>query len=300
MIVTTDDGARIPYPILVLRGRLRLSGLDPIRTERILHRLEKSADNSYGKMTENEMEQLLREQLTSVDMNVRRRLELITEYYERRRDSGGPSPLTIVLEGASATGKSVLALELAQDLTATRIVGTDTVRQMLRTQVSPDEHPELFCHTYQAHRYAQAGPEDLSPAVRGYLAQSELIRPHVISIVDRIMREGADCIVEGVHIQPGILNRMGTGVVEVVIDPVPDTHRAMFIGKSRSGGLKTVSANVQQRLQEFEVTREIQRYLVHCAEVAGVHIVQLVDYSQALDEIRSYIVDMIERMVLRE
>ncbi len=298
MIFTTDDGTRIPYPTAVLRGRLRLSGLDPIRTEELLYRLESSADRTQDIFIGDRIEKLVIEHLQSMESGICRRFELISRYYEKRNTDSGTPPLTIVLEGASATGKSVLSLELVQDLAATRIVGTDTIRQMLRTQMSPEAHPELFCHTYQAHIYAQRGPEYLSPAVRGYLAQSELILPHVIATVDRIVREGADCLVEGVHILPGSLNKSSSGVVEIVIDPPPDVHRAMFIGKSRGSGLKTVSNDVQQRIQEFEVAHEIQQYLVQYAQEREVHIVRLHTYNQALNEIRRHVITSIEKIVL--
>ena len=118
--------------------------------------------------------------------------DLLTKYEALRRTSKAIPPLILVFEGASATGKSMLALDFIVYLSITRIISTDTVRQVLRGIHSKEDHPELHCHTYQAHKYRQVGPEELNPMIRGYLAQCELIEPVIRDAVDRLAQEGAE------------------------------------------------------------------------------------------------------------
>lgn len=203
---------------------------------------------------------------------------------------GEAPPLILAIEGASATGKSMLFLDLVQMLGATRVISTDSVRQVVRASTDRDEAPELFCHTYQAHRYRQAGPEGLEPAVRGFLAQRSLLLPLIRQSVKRVIDEGAVCIVEGVHLVPGDFIDE-TQVMEVLINPDCDTHRAMFLDKQRSSGLTTITDDPKQRAQEFEAARAIQRYMRARAEEFQTVIIDLVDYEQALEDIRQAIVD---------
>ncbi|MGD9396608.1 MAG: hypothetical protein PVJ05_09295, partial [Candidatus Thorarchaeota archaeon] len=205
--------------------------------------------------------------------------------------------IAVVIEGASATGKSLIALELMHDLTATRFISTDTVRQVLRGMMSEDQHPELFCHTYQAHIHRQAGPSDLAPVVRGFLAQCELISPHIETMAKRVIEEGAIGVIEGVHIQPGILQNMSSGVIEILINPNYETHRAMFSSKHEIGKLTTVSDDKTVRRKEFEATRAIQEFMIEEAQKSDVSIIELTSYEEIYQNISTLIVSRVRNLI---
>ena len=63
----------------------------------------------------------------------------------------------ILLAGASGTGKSTLASLLADRMRLSCVIGTDSVRHILRQRVSAEECPILHVSTYQAH---QCIPDD--------------------------------------------------------------------------------------------------------------------------------------------
>lgn len=288
------EGQSIPYPMLVLRGRLRLCGLSQKDTEKIIEQ----AVSSFGGAdpTDNQMTQAVRNRLklrrSAVDA-----FDLVAER-ERLRSAEPPLPPTVlVLEGASATGKSMLGIAMISNLVATRAIGTDTVRQVLRSVYSEKDYPELFCHTYQAHKYKQAGAKELNPIIRGYLAQCELIQPVVCRLVERVLSEGADAVVEGVHVIPGTMSNLGPGVIEVLVNPPVDTHRAMFMTKHAAAKLKTVTDDLKVREAEFTATRMIQDYLVEQARGTGVHIVELSDYDRAERDICNTVVQSVKDMI---
>jgi 2-phosphoglycerate kinase len=291
----------IPYPLIVLRGRLRLSGLSYLEIEQVIGELQSAIKE--GNLVPDH-DELVQECHSLLSQTPKRQaalgaFDLLTKYEEVRRTSDAPPPLVLVIEGASATGKSMLAVEMIACLAATRTINTDTVRQVLRSIYDRNEHPELFCHTYQAHKHRMAGPEEHSDAVRGFIAQCELITPFVVRAVERILEEGTVAVVEGVHVVPGTF-ATEPGVIEVLIDPNPGDHLSMFKAKSSASGLKTVSDNDAQREAEFKAASEIQDYMVECAKRAlrfEDRIIVLDNYEQAFDAVRRIIIVEIRKLL---
>jgi 2-phosphoglycerate kinase len=191
----------------------------------------------------------------------------------------------------------MLTLDFIVYLSITRIISTDTIRQILRGIHSKEEHPELHCHTYQAHKHRQVGPEELNPMIRGYLAQCALIGPAIRDAVERLVQEGAEGLVEGVHILPGSLHDISPGVLEILIHPEEAIHRTMFLAKHSTSGLKTVSSDTEVRENEFRAARQIQDHMVQLAKESGIKKVILADYEQASEELRFILLDKIRDLV---
>jgi 2-phosphoglycerate kinase len=278
----------VPYPLFTIKGRLRLSGLKDQDISEVIH-----SSTVQNCKTEEALLNYVRESLDSYEPEVLTNFNTLTKYESLRGESPDLPAIAIILEGASATGKSLLALELMRDLTATRFISTDSVRQVLRSIMDEEKYPELFCHTYQAHIYRQAGPEDLVPAVRGFLAQCEIITPHIKNATKRIIAEGVIAVVEGVHIQPGGIQSISPAVIEVLINPDAKTHRAMFSGKHEMGKLTTVSEDLAVRDMEFVDTRAIQDYMIATAEKTDVPIIALRDYDDARQSISGLIISRV-------
>jgi 2-phosphoglycerate kinase len=248
-------------------------------------------------VTEDDLVQACRSKIPAKDLAMLHSFDVLTEYERLRREGIGPPPVILALEGASGTGKSLLALNMIFNMAATRIISTDTVRQVLRDFRPKETNPELHCHTYQAHAHRQSGPEKLNPVLRGYLAQCELICPQVQKMVQRVVAEGADTVVEGVHILPGDLHDICPSVLEVLVNPEPKVHKEMFITKHLTGKLRTVSENESDRLNEFRAARLIQDYMVECVFKSETEIVGFTDYRQAEDDICQLVVAKIESLV---
>ncbi|MFW9847748.1 MAG: hypothetical protein ACFFF4_01325 [Candidatus Thorarchaeota archaeon] len=279
---------KIPYPFTLIRGRLRLIGLPHERIDVIV---------TQCKMEPSPLKYV--EEAVSQEGNIfEKRFQILREYDElRRKREDHINPIVLVLEGASGTGKSMLALDMINNLGATRIISTDTVRQVLRSIYTPKTHSELYCHTYQAHKKRQVGPASLEPSVRGYLAQCEHITPIIRAMIERIVVEGAEAVVEGVHIIPGEISQVSKSIVEVLVNPSPNLHKNMFLTKNSLAGLKTVSADVAERTAEYESTRKIQEYLVKRARENGINVIELCDYDQLEQETCQIILETIREIL---
>ncbi len=290
-------GVDSPFPLSVIRGRLRLSGLPDKQVSDIVQDVASKLSSTVNP-TEETLLNLVRHSLESSNDSIRDNFETLTKYEEIRRESHEMPPIIVVLEGASANGKSIIALELVHDLVATRFISSDTVRQVLRSTLNEEEYPELYCHTYQAHLHRQTGPEDLDPVVRGYLAQCEIITPQITNMTKRILSEGASGVVEGVHIIPGELQKLSPGVIEVLIHPNDETHKIMFLNKHITGKLRTVSEDIETREREYEGTRAIQRYMMKLAQDANLSIVEMNNFDEATIAISRIIVATIRKLVV--
>ncbi|MHA3962885.1 MAG: hypothetical protein AM325_005020 [Candidatus Thorarchaeota archaeon SMTZ1-45] len=282
----------VPFPIFTIKGRLRLSGLSDNDISRIMH------DSKIQQIeTEGELLNQIRESLGAYQPSIRTNFDILTRYESLRGDSIEIPALVVVIEGASATGKSLIALELMHDLTATRFISTDSVRQVLRGIFSEEKYPELFCHTYQAYIHRQSGSPNLEPIVRGFLAQCEIITPHVETMTKRIVSEGAIAVVEGVHIQPGSIQGLCPGVIEVLINPDFETHKAMFASKHAIGKLRTVTDDTIVRNREFEATRLIQEYMMSEAEKTDVSIIPFTSYDEARKSVSALVISRVRKLL---
>jgi 2-phosphoglycerate kinase len=116
-------------------------------------------------------------------------------------------------------------------------------------------------------------------------------------MVQRVVAEGADTIVEGVHVLPGNFHDICPSVLEVLVNPAPKVHKEMFITKHLTGKLRTVSENESDRLKEFSAARLIQDYMVECIFKSETEIVGFSDYRQAEDAICQLVVAKIESLV---
>jgi 2-phosphoglycerate kinase len=282
----------VPYPIFAIKGRLRLSGLGDKAISEVM------GDPLFDEIeTEDALLNFVHKSLDLYQPLIRTNFEVLTRYENLRGESSELPAIVVVLEGASATGKSLIALELMHDLTATRFISTDSVRQVLRSILNEKEYPELFCHTYQAYTHRQSGPSDLNPVVRGFLAQCQIITPHIEAMTKRVISEGAIAVIEGVHIHPGVLQKLSQGVIEVLVNPEIETHRAMFASKHDIGKLKTVTDDKTVRSKEFEATRTIQDYMISQADKAGVPIVSLTSYEDVRTTISKLIIARVRNLL---
>ena len=124
-------GADVPFPLSVIKGRLILSGLAENQASDIMQNAVRKLE-SIANPSKEILLNHVRKALESSKNSVRENFETLTKYENMRSESHDAPPIVVILEGASATGKSVIAVELVHNLVATRFISSDTVRQVLR------------------------------------------------------------------------------------------------------------------------------------------------------------------------
>jgi len=179
-------------------------------------------------------------------------------------------PILIALSGAPGVGKSTIATRLAVRLGITRVVTTDTVREVLRGVVSETVLPELHVSSYEQPR-VNFGLRDCS--LESFHRQASAVGSATTSLASRLVAERRSAIIEGVHVLPGQLTEAflhcdGNPIVVEVLLTLADEqlHRAHLTcrldGEPARGG--------DRHLQNFKTIRDLQSLLLDSAERSGV------------------------------
>jgi 2,3-bisphosphoglycerate-independent phosphoglycerate mutase len=208
-------------------------------------------------------------------------IESARRYRLVRRIHRLPRPLIIYIGGASGTGKSTLALELAPLLRIYRINATDTIRQVMRMVFSPAILPALHSSTFEVltpHPHGITEPlgdfprnPDVSRRlIATFEEQAIRVCVGVRAVVERAIAENMSIVVEGVHLYPPLVpfaDLEGAAYQVPLMLGILDeeVHRGRFLLRSRSGGRLA-----ERYVESFGSIRSIQDFLLQQAETYDV------------------------------
>src|SRR5437868_1462103 len=106
-------------------------------------------------------------------------------------------PILLLVGGATGTGKSTVATEVAYRLGITRVTSTDFVRQTMRAFFSSEFMPTIHYSSFEAGP-AVAGPEGetTGDALAGFVDQTRNVLVGVRAALDRALEEGWSMVLE--------------------------------------------------------------------------------------------------------
>jgi 2-phosphoglycerate kinase len=183
-------------------------------------------------------------------------------------------PLIVLIGGATGTGKSTIATEVAYRLGITRVTSTDFVRQTMRSLFTPEFLPAIHMSSFDAGKALPTAQEaEIDPLLHGFLEQTRHVLVGVQAAIDRSLEEGWSMVLEGVHVVPGMLPRSieGALVVECVIAiENEETHAGHFwIRDMSSDGLRPLD----KYLERIGDIRYLQDFIVERAQVERVPVI---------------------------
>ena len=282
VLVADREGANLPYSKGLMAASIMATGIPPGRAfdlaELIEHDLLSLGRDSIDADT-----------LSGIAGNVLLRHEgdhVARRYLAWRAAKRSPRPIVVLIGGATGVGKSTVATKLAARLGITRVIPTDTVREVMRTFMPPLQAPELHSSSFEVG----GGADQL---IDGFLRQSRSVVTGIDGLVGRMIAEHKDSIVEGIHLVPGMLDeemlrrfRLEAAVVKVLLTlPDASVHRAHFIGRLES-------EHGRRPERYLRNLGEIRRIQAHLEELAGAHGFSLVDASD-LDEAIQQVLDLV-------
>jgi 2-phosphoglycerate kinase len=192
-------------------------------------------------------------------------------------------PLIVLIGGATGTGKSTVATEVAYRLGITRVTSTDFVRQTMRALFTPEFLPAIHMSSFEAGKaLPTAQEEEIDPLLHGFLEQTRHVLVGVHAAIDRSLEEGWSMVLEGVHLVPGMLSRQieGALAVECVIAiENEETHAGHFwIRDMSSDGIRPLD----KYLDRIGDIRYLQDFIVERANVEGVPVIENSDREKAI------------------
>jgi 2-phosphoglycerate kinase len=275
-----EDG--LPFSKGLMARSLIAAGLSADRAYELAIAIENDLTVSERQSTTLErIEEVALEHLGPQDgAGAMRRLRRYRDLYEL------DLPLILLVGGATGTGKSTVATDVAYRLGITRVTSTDFVRQTMRAFFSSEFMPAIHHSSFEAGRATASDEDEGNEAViDGFMEQTREVLVGVRAAIDRALEEGWSMVLEGVHLVPGMLPKeiKGALVVECVlaIDDAEAHASHFWIRDTDSDGVRPY----EKYLDAFDDIRLIQSYILGRARKHGVPVVENGNIEAAIGEV---------------
>jgi 2-phosphoglycerate kinase len=283
-----DVESGLPYSKGLLARALMATGVTAVRAYELARRVESDlADRGARAIDLDRLEELARDVMgdDEGEHTVRR----LRRYEELRRLD---LPLILLVGGATGTGKSTVATEVAYRLGITRVTSTDFIRQTMRAFFSEEFMPSIHYSSFEAVPSATEAPDQISA---GFFEQTRNVLVGARAVLDRALQERWSMVLEGVHLVPGMLPPIDDALVVHCILEIeePEAHAAHFwVRDTTSDGLRPV----QRYLDALDDIRFVQSTIVERARRLGVPVVENSNIERTVATVMELVFSSVERL----
>jgi 2-phosphoglycerate kinase len=275
----------LPYSRGLMARALMAVGVAPDRAYSLARRAGDDLAERRSDVIELErLEALAVEMLGEVEG--REALRQLRRYQELRELE---LPIVILVGGATGTGKSTVATEIAYRLGITRVTSTDFIRQTMRAFFSHEFMPAIHYSSFESGLAVRDADD---PLIAGFLELSRQVLVGVRASIERALQEGWSMVLEGVHLVPGLLPALEGAVASACVLRISDetAHAQHFF--TRDAGTDRPMAKYLDRFVEI---RELQRYLVGRAGREGVPVIENESADRATRSVAELVLSAAER-----
>lgn len=276
-------GEDVPFSKGLMARALVVTGLDPERAYLVARRADHDlAERGAVSLDLDRLAELAAEVVGDEEAarTVRRlrRLDVLQRLDE---------PMFLLVGGATGTGKSTIATEIAHRLGITRVTSTDFIRQTMRAFFSAEFMPSVHFSSFEARLALTRAEEEESgdAAILGFLDQTRNVLVGVDAALERAATERWSTVLEGVHLVPGMVGTEypGVFVVQCVIAIEDESlHRSHFwVRDHATEGLRAL----EKYLDALPQIREIQEYLIERARRHDVPVIVNDSLERAIGDV---------------
>ncbi len=214
-----------------------------------------------------------------------------------RRLDALPRPLVIYVSGASGTGKSSLALELAPLMRIYQVNATDSIRQVMRMVFSAAILPGIHRSSFDAGALGLSSGNERQQAISHFEEQATRVCVGVRAVVERALAENISILVEGTHLLPGLVpfSDLDGGAYQLMLvlsTLDEDIHRSRFVHRGRVSNRST-----EHYLANFSAIRVVQDHLLDRAETAEIPILDTSNEGSVLHRAMRQLTGEIEQKI---
>jgi 2-phosphoglycerate kinase len=200
-------------------------------------------------------------------------------------------PIMLFIGGATGTGKSTVATELAYRFGITRVTSTDFVRQTMRAFFSRAFMPSIHQSSFEA---GDVYPDADDPLEFGFREQARNVNVGVRASSERALEEGWSLVLEGVHLVPGMVElprpELAVSVFVVLSIEDEEEHLRHFHHRDED----TEQRPESRYLERFADIRRLQEVIVGRAHRNGVPVVENEDADRAARTVADLVLDAAE------
>ena len=202
-------------------------------------------------------------------------------------------PLLVLVGGATGTGKSTVATEVAHRLGITRVTSTDVVRQTMRAFFSHEFMPSIHYSSFDAAPAISTDDPDADPVLLGFLEQTRNVLVGVRAVLARALEEGYSLALEGVHLVPGMIPPIDGAVFCQVLLAIDDEEEHASHFWTRGGeGMRPF----EKYLSALPDIRRVQDYLIARAAKARVPVIENMSIEATVDHVIDLVLADVERV----
>jgi 2-phosphoglycerate kinase len=204
-------------------------------------------------------------------------------------------PIIVLVGGATGTGKSTIATEVAYRLGITRVTSTDFIRQTMRALFTPELMPTIHQSSFAAGTALHSAAEEEDPLIHGFLDQTRHVLVGVSAAIDRALEEGWSAVLEGVHLVPGMLPPIENALVVQCVIAIKneETHASHFwIRDLTSDGVRSLD----KYLDRLADIRYLQDYIVDRARGEGVPVIDNRQREQSIAAVMELVLSAADRL----
>ena len=191
-------------------------------------------------------------------------------------------PVFVLVGGSTGVGKTSIAVEIGRRLQISHVIGTDSIRQIMRLMFSEDLMPEIHASTYDAHEMLDRSDEG-DAVIASFRDQAQKIAVGVQALIERALEERNSLLIEGVNLLPSLVDLTRyegeAHVVQLVVAALdPSAWRSRF--HERQSVQETRAAS--RYLDHFEQIRLIQDHILQEADHFGLQIIDNTQFDDAV------------------
>ncbi|MDO9556487.1 MAG: hypothetical protein Q7J82_02740 [Coriobacteriia bacterium] len=293
-ILIKDQRHGLPYSKGLMAQAFSATGLSPARSYLAAQRVQdEMRAEGLREITLEELHRRVMSVLTEqAGEEYARRFEKLQEIGRLDR------AFVVLVGGTTGVGKSTIATEIAHRLGITRIVSTDSIREVMRGIFTKDLMPAIYESSFNAWRGLRVPvPHGANPVIVGFREQTAVVATGIKSLIKRASVEGVSMVIEGVHLVPGYIDPSqfkNASVVQLLIGVEDEeAHRSHFyIREVQTDGMRPF----EKYRANFGNIRLLGRYI---EDLAAEHDIPIV-YSRQLDRTVAEVLELVVNTVIRK
>lgn len=291
--VSGPGGSSTPLSKGILAVSLQGSGLDPSDAYDVARSLEaRLLREGRREISRDDLRELVSEAIEQAHGS-----RAAERYRVLRQALQAGRPIFVLLGGSSGVGKTSIAVEVARRLEISRVIGTDSIRQIMRLMFSPDLMPEIHCSTYMAHRMLKPDRRGAGdPVIAGFREQAQKIAVGVHALLDRALEENTSMVLEGVNLLPDMLElgryeRSAHVMFAVASTLDVDAYRGRFAARA----VREQERKPERYLDHLDEIMRIQDYVLGEADHHGLPIIDNVSVEEAVAAVLRCVIATLEK-----